>query len=87
MDRLSRLYWTPENVTHGWLIERADDGTWRAEEMGGPGVLMAATLVGLLRDVAGEEIALQRRYTETQVRAAALDAGCDPIALVTRLRA
>lgn len=82
-----RLYWTDERPRSGWLLQRLDDGTYRAEELGGPRALTAPTLPGLIQQLASDEAALQRRFTETQIRTAATAINCDPNALATQLRA
>jgi hypothetical protein len=83
----SALYWTAAPPQTGWHIIRADDGTWRAEEIAGPRSIADPQLINVLRLLAGDDAALQRRYSETQVRAAATSAGIsDSSALVTALR-
>lgn len=83
---MSRLYWTDQTPSSGWAVSRADDGsTWEAQQIGGPGILSAATLPNLALKLAGEDAALQRRYTETDVRRA-LPAEVDAGAVVGKLR-
>jgi hypothetical protein len=82
-----RLYFTDERPKVGWLISRQDDGTFRAEELDGPRAITAANLQLLVQNLAGDEAALQRKFTEVQVRQAATQAGCDADALATKLRA
>jgi hypothetical protein len=83
---MPRLYWTDERPLSGWILARSDDGaSWNAEQIAGPGLVTAANLPGLLTKVAGEDAALQRRYTESDVRQA-LPAGTDAAAVVTALR-
>lgn len=80
------LYWTDEPPRTGWRIFRADGGDWRAEQLAGPRVLTGPNVNDVLKQLAGEDVALQRRYSETQITAAATQAGADPVALVTALR-
>jgi hypothetical protein len=83
---MARLYWTDDRPDTGWTILRSDDGaTWNAEQIAGPGVQSATSLPALLTKVAGEDTAMQRRYTEADVRQA-LPAGTDAAAVVAALR-
>lgn len=85
----SAIYWTSDQPRSGWRVVRSDDGlSWRAEQLAGPRVITDPQLLNVLKALAGEDAALQSRYTETQVRAAAQTAGIsDPSALITALRA
>jgi hypothetical protein len=81
------LYWTDEHPESGWRILKLDDGTWRAEQLNGPRAITADTLSNLVRQLAGDEDALKRRYTEAQIRQAAVAVPTDPDALAIQLRA
>ena len=81
------LVWTDERPQVGWRIIRQENGSWLAEQLDGPRSLTNANLVPLIQALAGEDAALQRRYTETQVRAAAQAAQCNPDTISTQLRA
>jgi hypothetical protein len=81
------LYYTDDRPESGWRILKLDDGTWRAEQIAGPRALTANNVGGLVQQLAGDDDALRRRYTEDQIRQAATAAACNPDAISTQLRA
>lgn len=80
------LYWTQDPPASGWKIVQTETD-WRAEQLDGPRAINAASLTALAKLLAGEDEALQRRYTEQRIRAAADAAGLDSEPLITALRA
>lgn len=83
---MARLYWTDDRPSSGWTLVRSDDGSaWNAEQIAGPGVQTATSLPALLTKIGAEDTAMQRRYTEADVRQA-LPAGTDTAAVVAALR-
>lgn len=82
----SALYWTNESPRSGWRLLREDNGTWKAERLDGPQALTGPNVNDVLRQLAGEDAALNRRYTEAQIATAAVTAGLDPVVLSSALR-
>lgn len=82
-----KLYFTDERPNTGWEFVKQADGTWKAEQLGGPRAVTASNINGLLQQLGSDEDALRRRFTEAQVRQAATAVSCDPDALAGQLRA
>lgn len=80
------LYWSPDPPGSGWKIIQTESD-WRGEQLDGPRAINAPSLMALVKLLAGEDEALQRRYTEQRIRSAASVADVDPEPLITALRA
>lgn len=81
-----RLFYTDERPSTGWEFVKQADGTWKAEQLGGPRAITANNINGLLTQIGSDEDALRRRFTEAQIRQAATAVACDPDALAGQLR-